>query len=71
MNKMSFDDMLSNYSATVIQIMQLKHKLSSDYRQHSRELDYLVETIQESSARELINKYHEKISEDFFSEYSE
>jgi len=71
MNNMTFDKMLSNYSREVIQIMQLKNKLSIDFHQHSKELDYLIETIQEDSARELINRYHEKISEDFFSEYNE
>lgn len=71
MSNMSFEELLSNYSASVVQIMQLKQKLKSDYRQHTKELDYLIETIQEASARELISRYHERISEDFFSEYSE
>lgn len=71
MSKITFEEVLSNYASSVIQIMQLKHKLQLDYRQHTRELEHLVDTIQESSARELINRYHEKISEDFFTEYCE
>jgi hypothetical protein len=57
-----------SHFVSATKVVELQLKLFSDYNQHLRELNFLMATIHERSTREVIDRYYERMSEDFFSE---
>jgi|GEM_PF-2213029 len=54
-----------------LKLVRLKQKLMSDFIQHDLQLYVLLENIGNTGIQEQIDRYYERICEDFFSEYGE
>jgi ribosomal protein S17E len=66
----TIDEALNNLVYTT-KLIRLKQKLTADFSHHDRQLNCLLENIEDSMTQELIDKYSARFSEDFFSEYGE
>jgi hypothetical protein len=66
----TIDDALKNLVYTT-KVIRLKQKLTADFIQHEKELTYLLENVEDSTAQKLIDKYCARFGEDFFDEEGE
>ena len=61
----------TNDLSHALKLVRLKQKLMSDFIQHDLQLYVLLENIDNIGIQEQIDRYYERICEDFFSEYGE
>ena len=66
----TLDEALKNLTYTA-QLIGIKQKMSNDFLQHDRYLNYLLEKIEDPATHELIDKFTARIGEDFFHEYGD
>jgi hypothetical protein len=66
----TIDDALKNLVYTT-KVIRLKQKLVSDFNNHDKELSYLLENVEDSTAQKLIDKYCARFGEDFFGDNGE
>ena len=66
----TIDEALNNLMYTT-KVIRLKQKLSADFIQHDKELTYLQENVEDTTAQRLIDKYTARFGEDFFDDDGE
>ena len=67
---LTIDEALKNLMYTT-KVIRLKQKLGSDFLNHDKELNYLMENVEDTTAQRLIDKYTARFGEDFFDEDGE
>jgi hypothetical protein len=67
---MTIDEALNNLVYTT-KAVRLKQKLSADFIQHDKQINYLLENIEDSTVQELVDKYAARCSKSFFDEDGE
>ena len=69
-NHYTIDEALNNLIYTT-KVIRLKQKLTADFFQHDKQLNYLLENIEDPTMQKLVDKYTERCNESFLDEDGE